>query len=262
MKKLLALITILGGILGGCTGKQNSLHLFAGAAGKPAIDEAAKLFEQEYGIKVEVTYGGSGAVLSQILLSQRGDVYIPGSDDYMDKAESKGAVISRTRRIICYLKPSIVVRKGNPKGIKGLEDLTQPGLKVAIGTPEAVCLGDIALEIFRQAGIEERIRPNIVTQAHNCLHLLTLLKLKQVDAIIGWDFYEHLAPQEAEVVELSQEIVQSRNIPAAVISFSKQKKSADKFVRFITAAKGKEIFARYGYLDSEKFSAFYRAEVL
>ncbi|MDI6794538.1 MAG: substrate-binding domain-containing protein [bacterium] len=109
--------------ISGCSQQRENLHVFAGAAGKPAIDEAAKLFEQEYGIKVEVAYGGSGAVLSQILLSQRGDVYIPGSDDYMDKAESKGAVISRTRRIICCLKPSIVVRKGNPKGIKGLEDL-------------------------------------------------------------------------------------------------------------------------------------------
>lgn len=239
---VLVLIAIMG-----CSRKQESLHVFAGAAGKPAIDEAVKLFEQKYGVKVEVTYGGSGAVLSQMLLSQRGDVYIPGSDDYMDKAESKGAVIGQTRRIICYLKPSIVVQKGNPKGIKGIEDLTQPGLKVAIGTPEAVCLGDIALEMFRQAGIEERIRPNIVTQAYNCQHLLTLLKLKQVDAIIGWDFYEHLAPTEVKAIPIDEAVARPRNIPAAVVSFSKQKELSDKFVRFVSGAKGREIFARYGY---------------
>ncbi|MEW5767446.1 MAG: molybdate ABC transporter substrate-binding protein [bacterium] len=247
MKRRLVLITIFGWLLGGCAGQQNSLHVFAGAAGKPAIEEAVRLFEEDYQVKVDVTYGGSGEVLSQILLSQRGDVYIPGSDDYMDKAENKGVVDGRTRRIICDLKPSIVIRKANPKGINELEDLTQPGLKIAIGTPGAVCLGDIALEVFRQAGIEEKVAPNIVTYAHNCQHLLTLLKLKQVDAIIGWDFYEHLAPQEVEGVELPQEIAQSRNIPAAVISFSKQKKLADKFVRFITGAKGKEIFEKYGY---------------
>lgn len=243
----LVMIIILAGMLGGCAGEQNSIHIFAGAAGKPAITEAVKLFEQRYGVKVEVTYGSSGETLSQILISQTGDVYIPGSDDYMNKAEDKGVIIKETRRIICYLKPVIVVQKGNPKKINTIEDLTRPGIKIAIGVPQAVCLGDIAYEIFRKAGIKDRIKNNIITHAHNCEHLLTLVKLKQVDAIIGWDFYGNLAKAEVEIILLPEEIANLRNIPSAVVSFSKQRRLADKFVRFISDSNSKEVFKKYGY---------------
>lgn len=242
---LLAFVVII--VSFGCTHRQQSLHVFAGAAAKPAITEVANLFEQNYGVKVEVTYGSSGEVLSQILISQTGDVYIPGSDDYMNKAEDKGVIIKDTRRIICYLKPVIVVQKGNPKKIHCLKDLTQPGIKIAIGVPQAVCLGDIAYQIFRKAGITNRIKNNIITYAHNCEHLLTLVKLKQVDAIIGWDFYENLAKAEVETISLPEEIANLRNIPVAVVSFSKQRRLADTFVHFISDSNGKEVFKRYGY---------------
>jgi hypothetical protein len=41
-------------------------------------------------------------------------------------------------------------------------------LKIAIGVDESVCLSDIAYEIFRKAGIKDRIKHNIITHAHNC----------------------------------------------------------------------------------------------
>lgn len=53
-----------------------------GAVSKPAMEEAAKAFEQRTGIKVYLTFGGSGAILSQMKLSREGDLYIPGSPDY------------------------------------------------------------------------------------------------------------------------------------------------------------------------------------
>ena len=127
----------------------SSLMVFAGAASKPPAEEAAKAFEARTGVKVDLIFGGSGYVLSQMILGKKGDVYFPGSSDYMELAKKKQAVFPDTEKIIVYLVPAINVQKGNPKNIKTMKDLTRPGLKVAIANPEGVCVGAYAIEIIQ-----------------------------------------------------------------------------------------------------------------
>ncbi len=62
-----------------------------------------------------MTFGGSGKVLSQMKLAKQGDLYFPGSSDYMEKAKKDGDVIADTEAIIAYLVPAINVQAGNPK---------------------------------------------------------------------------------------------------------------------------------------------------
>ena len=45
--------------------------IFAGSASKPATEEMARLFQDKSGISVNITFGGSGFVLSQIELAKR-----------------------------------------------------------------------------------------------------------------------------------------------------------------------------------------------
>ncbi len=55
--------------------------IFAGAASKPATEEVIKIFNDKFGIPVDVSFGGSGFVLSQMKLTKKGDLYFPGSSD-------------------------------------------------------------------------------------------------------------------------------------------------------------------------------------
>jgi molybdate transport system substrate-binding protein len=105
-------------LLIGCTREERGLMIFAGAASQRPLTEAASIFEEKEGVEVEIIFGGSGALLSQFTLSKMGDIYIPGSDDYMDKAEKKGVVFGKTRKSVAFLLPSLIVAKGQPKGNK------------------------------------------------------------------------------------------------------------------------------------------------
>lgn len=127
-----------------------SLLIFVGAASKPPTEEVIKLYEEKTGMKVEVVFSGSGYALSQMKLSKRGDIYFPGSSDYMEKAKRDGDVFPETEKIIVYLVPAINVQKGNPHNIQSLSDLTRPGLKVCIANPEGVCVGAYAVEILER----------------------------------------------------------------------------------------------------------------
>jgi molybdate transport system substrate-binding protein len=92
-------------------------------------------------------------MLNQMRLEGVGDLYIPTSDDYMERAEAEKLVDSATRRTICWLLPVICVPKGNPGNVRSLADLARPGMRVTIGDPKSVTVGGIAVAALEKAGL-------------------------------------------------------------------------------------------------------------
>jgi molybdate transport system substrate-binding protein len=224
------------------------ISIFAGSASKPALDEAAKAFEKQTGVKVYLTYGGSGTVLSQMELSKTGDLYIPGSPDYLVKAESKKITDPASAKIVAYLVPAINVQSGNPKNIQSLSDLAKPGIKVGIGNPATVCVGLYAVEILDNNHILEEVYKNIVTQAASCDNTATLISLKSVDAVMGWSVFHDWDPKNIDTVYLKPEqISRLAYIPAAISTFVKEKEAAAAFINFLVSPTGQDIFTKWGY---------------
>jgi len=60
-----------------------SLTLFCGSVSEPAMEKITARFEQKTGIEVNMIFGGSGTLLSQIELTEQGEIYLPGSPDYI-----------------------------------------------------------------------------------------------------------------------------------------------------------------------------------
>ena len=123
-------VLVISALMSSCyAGKTDKepLRVFCGAASKPAAEECATAFERKTGIRIELQFGGSGTVLSKLKMANRGDVFIPGSPDYLAKAEREGLVDPNKVKVLAYLVPAILVQKNNPKGIKSLDDLAEPG---------------------------------------------------------------------------------------------------------------------------------------
>lgn len=230
---------------------EDRLQVFAGAASKPPTEEAAKAFERKTGVKVDLVFGGSGFVLSQMMLAKRGDVYFPGSSDFMELAKKKGAVFPETERNVVYLVQAINVQKGNPKKIRTLRDLARPGLRVAIANPEGVCVGLYAVEtIEKHLTVAEKaaLKKNLVNYTESCEKTATAVSLKTVDAVIGWSVFEHWDPERIETVPLKkQEINRIGYIPAAIATFTQNRALAQKFIDFLLSAEGQAIYRKYHY---------------
>lgn len=233
---------------------EESLMLFAGAASKPATEEAVEVFEKMTGIKVDVVFGGSGYVLSQMVLAKSGDIYFPGSSDYMEKAKKDGLVYPETEKTVVYLVPAINVQKGNPKNIKTLKDLTRPGIKVAIANPEGVCVGAYAVEIVENnfsARLKRKFLKNLVNYTGSCAKTMTAVALKTVDAVIGWRVFQYWVPESVETVPLKpQEVIRVGYIPIAVSTFTKKRQQAQQFLDFMLSEKVLSIFKKYHYFSS------------
>ena len=160
--------------------------VFCGSASKPAMEECAERFKAKSGIQVDIQFGGSGHMLSRLKMSGRGDLYIPGSPDYMIKAKELGVVEAETVQILAYLVPTILVQKNNPSNIHSLSDLSRAGISIGIGNPKAVCIGLYGVEILDKAGLLEKTTKNIAVHTESCSKTAAVLCLKKVDAILGW----------------------------------------------------------------------------
>ena len=228
------------------------IELFVGSASKPATEEAAALFENQTGAKLIVHFGGSGQMLSQMRLSGRGDIYFPGSSDYMELAKREGDVIPETEKIVVYLIPAINVPKDNPRQIASLEDLAKPGVRMGIARPDSVCVGLYAAEVLEKAGLAARVKPNIVTQAESCEKTAQLVALGSVDAVIGWAVFEHWQPDRIRTILLPPERVPRIGyIPIAVAKKAKDRELAEAFIVFLAGPDGQAAFRKWHYQTTE-----------
>lgn len=233
---------------------QEKLLVFAGAASKPPTEDAAALYEKKTGTKVDLVFGGSGYVLSQMKLSKQGDIYFPGSSDYMEIAKRDGDVFPETEKIIVYLVPAINVQKGNPHNIRTLKDLTKPGLKVAIANPEGVCVGLYAVEIIEKKFTKEEkdaFKKNLINYTGSCEKTATAISLKQADAVIGWSVFEHWDPDRIQTVPLDPaKIPRVGYIPIAISKVTKNREAAQRFIDFLQSSEGRAIFVKYHYFST------------
>jgi len=244
----------------GCSTELGMVSVFAATGSKPAIDEVCQNFEEKHGVNVQVSYGGGGEILNQMVLAKSGDVYIAPEQNFMRIAKEKGAIKPKTVMTMAYMIPVIAVREGNPKGVHSLADMARPGIRVAITRRETTLLGRYSPEIFQKSGFGDAIDKNIVTHAPHPHGLLTMLVMGQVDAGILWHFFESLAPDKIETVFMSPEqLTGIGEMQIAVSAYSKETELAQQFVDFATSSEGKTIFKRHGYIvDTEEVKRYWK----
>ena len=228
------------------------LLVFAGAASKPATEEAIKAFQEKTGISVDVTFGGSGFVLSQMKLARKGDLYFPGSSDFMEIAKRDGLVFPDSEKRIVHLVSAINVQKGNPKGVTSLRDLAKDGIRIAIANPEMVCVGTYAAEIVERnlsQGEKEGFKRNLVNYTESCEKTATAISLKAVDAVIGWRVFQYWDPARIETIYLKpEEIARIGYIPIAISKYTQDRAIAQRWIDFLLSPEGKASFRKYHYL--------------
>jgi molybdate transport system substrate-binding protein len=237
----------------GLSSDREALRAFVGSASKPATEEAARGFEAKTGIRVDLHLGGSGKILSEMKLSERGDLYFPGSSDFMELAKRENLVLPETERIVVYLIPAINVPKGNPKGIHSLEDLARPGLSVGMARPDTVCVGLYAAEILEKNGLAEAVRKNIKTHVESCEKTAQIISLNMVDAVLGWRVFAYWDPDKIETVLLRRDQVPRIGyMPIAISSFCKNAQRAQRFIDYLLSEEGRSVFRQWHYLVAEE----------
>lgn len=233
-------------LLNACSDTQKqTMAVYCGAGMSKAASEIGELFEKKYGIAIHYNFAGSNTLLSQIQIVKKGDVYVPASDYYMEIAANK-KLVEKPVTIALHI-PVIAVPKGNPQNITSLEDLAGNNIRIGLGDPKAAAIGKTSVEIFKLNNLEQRVYKNVVTRTATVNELLVYLSLNQVDAAVTWEDNALAAAGKVDVVPIPRNQNRVETIPAAVLTLSKQKENARRFIDFLRSPEAKEILEKYGF---------------
>jgi len=237
-----------GGIYYAWLHRPRVLRVFFGAAAEVPELEIVKLFEAKTGVRIEPTFGGSGTLLTSMKVTKVGDIYAPGSPDFMASAIKDNVTYAESVKIIAYLVPEIIVQKGNPKNITSLEDLAKPGIKVGLGDPESVCVGAYAVDLLKFNRLWEAVKPNVVVYVDSCSKVASLPVLKSVDAVIGWHVFYNWNSNSTDIVWIKPELIPKiAYIPAAISKYTEDRELAQQFLDYLVSDEAQAIFRKYNY---------------
>lgn len=220
-----------------------SILVFSGAGLRAPMEEIGHAFMQKYGIAVQYNYGGGGTLVSQMNLTRKGDVFMPGSTAEWKTAKSQGLVDAY--QLVAYHVPVIVVPKGNPKNIASLADFARPGLKVALGDVNATAIGKAGAKMFGKLNVTAAVEKNVVTRSPTINELVTIMNTGQADAAILTLDNVDAKTMDTITIPLNQNEVLIT--PIGITSYTKNAEAAQKFADYVASDEGKAFFVRHGF---------------
>lgn len=238
-----------------------TVRIFSARACAAPLEKAAKLFEEQTGIKIEIDVcnrhcaspiaeeATAESTHDDFLLeiSDAGihDLAIAGAEYLLDDGEVRGIVKKGCRRTIAYRTSALIVPAGNPANIQSIEDLTRPGVRVAISLLD--CLKGLWEDICGRLGLLDKIRPNIMYRANGCVAIVEAIATSEADVAFGWTAFKHLEPEQIEVIELPKEQQILRGTGVGMLSFVKETERATRFMDFLASSESHAFYKEYGW---------------
>ncbi|MBN1167467.1 MAG: substrate-binding domain-containing protein [Methanospirillaceae archaeon] len=105
---------------------QDALMIYCGAGLKKPMQDIGDTFTNITGIPVVFNFQGSGALLTQMEITHKGDIFVPGGTPDYKKAQEKDLV--GDPEYLAYHVPMVAVVKGNPLSLTDIKDFIRPGL--------------------------------------------------------------------------------------------------------------------------------------
>jgi molybdate transport system substrate-binding protein len=219
------------------------IKLFAGSMLRPAIEETIKLFEEREGVIVDRVYNGCGILVGQMKAGQHPDAYFACDSEFMAQVTDlfpKSDAVSKNELVI-------MVHKGNPKGIKSLKDLSQPGLRVGIGHEKQCAMGWLTQRTLKEGGVQTEVMENVTVQTPTGDMLVNQLRAGSLDAAVAYISNAAGSGEFLDAIRIEGLDCAKATQPFAVAKDSKYPQTVKRMHDAILTAESKQRFLLEGF---------------
>jgi molybdate transport system substrate-binding protein len=247
MVRLVALLASVALLAVGC-GRNDAttgeVHVFAASSLTEAFTEMGTSFEADHpNVKVTFSYAASSALAEQVNQGGPADVLATADESNMKKVTDTGN--ASNPKTIARNRLSILVEKGNPKGITGLADLGSSGVVFVICAPEVPCgkFGAAALAkanvTAKPASLEENVKA-----------VVSKVTLGEADAGIVYVTDVKAAGDKAEGVDIdvADDPALEAVYPIATTKTGASNDAARAWVDYVLSSDGQATLAKFGFL--------------
>jgi ABC-type molybdate transport system substrate-binding protein len=230
--------------------EQPELTLYAGSMLRPAIEDTIAGFERREGVKVTRVYNGCGILVAQMKAGEVPDAYFACDTEFMNQVKD----IFPSPESVSQNELVILVQKGNPHGIKTLEDLSQPGLRVGIGHEKQCAMGWITQRTFEESGLRTEVMKNVVVQTPTGDMLVNQMRSGSLDAAVAYLSNAAGAAEFLDAIRIQGIPCSVATQPYGVAKGSQHRQLGQRLLDAIRTPSSKEKFTSEGFrwLSAEK----------
>lgn len=226
------------------------LNVYGPGGPAPAMQEAAQAFAAARKIMVNVVAGPTPQWVDSA--RQDADIVFSGAENMMsDFSKALPGAFDLSDAEPLYLRPvAILVRPGNPKGIRGFQDLLRPGIKVlaVAGAGQTGLWEDVA---GRAGDIEtvKAFRRNLVLPeaANSALARQQWTQQPEIDAWLIWNIWQVANPDLAQQVPVEEPYRIYRDTGVVLTAKGNAVAEARDFVAYLKSEEGRRIFSKWGW---------------
>lgn len=237
---LIVVIIIIGGALVLSTKDDNEdiVYIQAAASMQNALSEIEPMFEAQ-GYDLEINYGGSGTLVTQIQEGAPADIFISASSSNFDNLKETNEM----NKDSILLNNNLVLIKNKDSEVSSLEDAST----IAIGTPDAVPAGTYAIQTLDKLGLTETLSSKLV-QTKDVSEVLTYVATG--DADLGFVYNtDALSSDDVTVIESYDESYHDPiEYPVGLLT---DNSCAKDFYDYLHSDEASEIFMKYGFKLNE-----------
>lgn len=178
---LLAVSALLAlALLASCSDDGERVRVLAASSLTDVMPALADDFRREQpGIAVDVAYGGSQALATQIEEGAPADVFVSANLEQAERLITRGRAVG----LLELARNELVIAVARDSEIATIEDLAADGVTVALGAP-TVPVGALAAQVL--AGLPDEVRAaieaNVITEDPNVRAVLSRVDTGEADA--------------------------------------------------------------------------------
>lgn len=221
---------------------EGGITVFAAASLTDAYTELGATFqEQNPGIGVELNFGPSSGLATQIVEGAPADVFASANATQMDVVVEAGANEGEPQPFVTNVL-QIAVPPDNPGEVAGLDDFARDELLVGL-CAEAVPCGQFGRQVLEEAGITAAVDTN----EPDVRALLTKVEAGELDAGIVYETDVLASGDAVEGVAIPADQNVVATYPVVALAESGAPEVATALVDFVLSTEGLEILESYGF---------------
>jgi sulfate/thiosulfate transport system substrate-binding protein len=239
-------------------GAKTQVNLVAYSTPEVVYDDLIPAYEQTEagrGTAFRTSFGASGDQSRAVEAGQKADVVSFSVEPDLTRLEKAGLVEQGKGQLVSTSQVVFIVRKGNPKGIRGWDDLLKDDIEVI--TPNPFTSGAAKWNVLAAYGDEDSgrglpyltrlVRDHVKVQPKSGREALQAFLDGQGDVLLSYEYEATTARKKGETdldVVVPDDTIRIEIVIAPTKSAPAQ---AQRFIDYVRSDEGQKFFAEWGY---------------
>ncbi len=190
-----------------------------------------------------ISSGNADALAAEVIEGVSADVLVAADTATPTALHARG--LTGPPVVIAHDELVVITPPGNPARIRSVADLTKPGVRLVIGSPES-SIGRDTRAMLAQLGADAALS-NVVREAPDAATITTTVVLGDADAAVAYASQAHALGNKVHTVPIPASAEPVISDAAAVLTNAPHPAAALAFLAYLSGPNGRAYLKRFGF---------------